>query len=109
MRRNVTLAVLLVSTGLLGLRYASAGQAPRPRQTPTFPSAIKIASTPPNNIPTPSPSPIPSTTSSLAPSALAIRCLPILVRFTRASCWCTAWGFHPIIALSPLLQLVRMR
>jgi YVTN family beta-propeller protein len=37
MRRNVTLAVLLVSTGLLGLRYASAGQAPAAASDPDIP------------------------------------------------------------------------
>jgi len=60
MRRNVTLEpfywfrqIFLVSA------MPPPDRLPRPHQTPTFPSAIKIASTPPNNIPTPSPSPIP--------------------------------------------------
>ena len=108
MRRNAILGVLLVATGLVGVRYAFAGQAPAAASAPIFPSAIKTASTPPNSIRTPSPSPIPSTTSSLAPFALAIRCRPISVRSTRASCWCTAWGFRLIIALSRLSQSVRM-
>jgi YVTN family beta-propeller protein len=37
MRRNITLAVLLVSTGLVGVRYALAGQAPAAASDPDIP------------------------------------------------------------------------
>src|SRR5438445_12711433 len=37
MRRNVTLAVLLVATGLVGLRYSFAGQAPAAASDPDIP------------------------------------------------------------------------
>jgi hypothetical protein len=110
MRRNVILAVLLVATGLVGVRYAFAGQAPGAASDPDIPiSHQDRVYSEPNSIRTPSLSPIPSTISSLAPSALAIRRLPVSVRSTRASCWCMAWGFRRIIAPSPLSQSARMR
>jgi YVTN family beta-propeller protein len=37
MRRNITLAVLLVATGLVGVRYALAGQAPAAASDPNIP------------------------------------------------------------------------
>jgi hypothetical protein len=34
---------------------------------------------------------------------------PISARSTRARCWCTAWGFRPIIAPLLLSRSARMR
>src|SRR6478752_3097272 len=102
MGRSLIVAVLLLTTALLGACYAVAGQAPSAASDPDFPLAIEIASTPPNSTRTQSPSPIPSTTNCWARSALVTRCRPISVHSTRAGCWCMAWDFRPIIAPSRL-------
>ena len=109
MGRNSIVAVLSLTTALMGARYAVAGQAPFAASDPDIPIShqdrVYSAEQYSNTVSVT----IPSTTSSLAPSVLAIRCRPISVRSIRASCWCTAWGFRPIIAPLPLSRSARMR
>ncbi len=109
MRRNVIVAVLLVATGLVGVRYAFAGQAPAAASDPDIPvshqdrvySAEQYSNT--VSVTDPVDNKLVGTIR-----VLAIRCRPISVRSTRVNCWCTAWGFRLITAPSTLSPSARM-
>ena len=109
MGRSSIPAVLLLTTALIGARYAFAGQAPAAASDPDIPIShqdrVYSAEQYSNTVSVTDP----VDNKLLAPSVLAIRCRPISVRSTKASCWCTAWGFRPIIAPSPLSRSARMR
>jgi hypothetical protein len=109
MKRSAYLVVLLVSTVLGGARYAVAGQAPAAASDPDIPIShqdrVYSAEQYSNTVSVTDP----VDNKLLGPSVLAIRCRPISVRSIRASCWCTGWGFRPIIAPLPLSPSARMR
>ncbi len=88
MGRNSIVAVLSLTTALMGARYAVAGQAPAAASDPDIPISHQE--------------------SCSGRSILALRCRPISVRSIRASCWCTGWGFRPITAPLPLSPSARM-
>ena len=103
MQRNIILAVLLVVTGLVGVRYAFAGQAPAAASDPDIPIShqdrVYSAEQYSNTVSVTDP-----VDNELVGTIRLGDPLP-----ANLICWCTAWGFRLIIAPSRLSQSVRMR
>jgi hypothetical protein len=95
MKRTAYLRILLVSTVLVGARYAGAGQVPGAASNPDIPIShhdrVYAAEQFSNTVSV-------TETSCSALSGSAIRCRRASAPFIAASCWCTAWVFRPIIA-----------
>ena len=109
MGRSPIVAILSLTTALMGARYAVAGQAPAAASDPDIPIShqdrVYSAEQYSNTVSVTDP----VDNKLLGRSILALRCRPISVRSIRASCWCTAWGFRPIIAPLPWSRSAPMR
>src|SRR5258706_15645168 len=101
MQRCLILTALLLATALVGARHAVAGQAPAAASDPDIPIShqdrVYSAEQYSNTVSVTDP----VDNKLLGTIRLGDPLRAISVRSIRASCWCTAWGFRPIIA--PLL------
>jgi hypothetical protein len=108
MKRNLILVALLFATAFISARDAVAGQAPAAATDPDIPIShqdrVYSAEQYSNTV---------SVTDPLDNKLLGTIRLgdPLpgnLSPLTKATCWCTAWDFRPIIApllLSPSVQM----
>src|SRR5215472_11990851 len=108
MTRGSIALVLLIASAVVGVRYAFAGQAPAAASDPDIPithqDRVYSAEQYSNTVSVTDP----VDNKLVGRSALVIHCRPISVHSTRDNCWCMAWGFRPITALSRLSPSVRM-
>jgi len=109
MRRNVTLAVLLVATGVFGIRHAFAGQAPGAATDPDIPIShqdrVYSAEQYSNTVSVTDP----VDNKFLGTIHLGDPTPASLSPLYKGQLWCTAWGFRRITAPSRLSPSARMR